>query len=195
MAGMPAPELPADSPWSASPQTGGRIHSHDPFAPAERERSSTRRFRGRLAAAVTLWTAPGPAGLTVSSMMLADGDPARVLGLVHEDSDLFDALREVRRFAVSLLGTADRRLADRFAGVMPSPGGLFATGKWTETPYGPIPAHVGTWVGCSFDGARPVGWSQLVEGTVERVEVKGEAGLFYYRGHYGDVPEPGSAST
>ena len=36
---------------------GGRIHSSDPFATPEEERSPVRRLRGRLAAPVTLWTA------------------------------------------------------------------------------------------------------------------------------------------
>ena len=89
--------------------------------------SPVRRLRGRLATAVTLWTTPGPAGLTVSSMMVADGAPGRVLGLVDEESDFFDAVRRSRRFAVVPLADADQQVADRFAGLMPAPGGLFAT--------------------------------------------------------------------
>ena len=47
-------------------EPGARIHSSDPFATPEQDKSPVRRLRGRLAAAVTLWTTPGPAGLTVS---------------------------------------------------------------------------------------------------------------------------------
>ena len=83
---------------------GGHIHSSDPFATPEQDRSPVRRLRGRLAATVTLWTAPGPAGLTVSSMLVADGDPGRVLGLVDEESDFWDAVSVARRFAVTPLG-------------------------------------------------------------------------------------------
>ena len=56
------------------------IHSTDPFATPEEQRSPLRRLRGRLAAPVTLWTADGPAGpagLTVSSMLVAEGEPGR----------------------------------------------------------------------------------------------------------------------
>jgi 3-hydroxy-9,10-secoandrosta-1,3,5(10)-triene-9,17-dione monooxygenase reductase component len=49
-----------------SDEPGARIHSTDPFAVPDNEKSQVRRLRGRLAATVTLWTAPGPAGLTVS---------------------------------------------------------------------------------------------------------------------------------
>src|SRR4029453_7056462 len=94
-------------------EPGARIHSSDPFATPEQDKSAVRRFRGRLASAVTLWTTTGPAGLTVSSMMVADGEPGRVLGLVDEESDFYDAVRRSRTFTVIPLGVGDQQLADR----------------------------------------------------------------------------------
>jgi len=145
-----------------------------------------RRLRGRLAAPVTLWTAPGPSGLTVSSMLVADGDPGRVLGLVDEESDFWDALSVAKRFAVVPLGPGDQQLADRFAGLMPAPGGLFATGDWAETSYGPVPAGAGTWAGCRLDGERPYGWGLLVEATIETITITdvAPAPLLHFRGRY-----------
>jgi 3-hydroxy-9,10-secoandrosta-1,3,5(10)-triene-9,17-dione monooxygenase reductase component len=164
---------------------GAQIHDTDPFATPERERSPVRRLRGRLAAAVTLWTAPGPAGLTVSSTVLGDGDPARLLGLLDEESELWAAVSEAGRFAVAPLSPQHRQLADRFAGLLPAPGGLFAGQGWTQTPYGPVPSDASTWVGCRFDGAREFGWSLLVEATVERIELQSDAApLLRYRGRY-----------
>jgi 3-hydroxy-9,10-secoandrosta-1,3,5(10)-triene-9,17-dione monooxygenase reductase component len=164
---------------------GGRIHSSDPFAIPDQEKSAVRRLRGRLAAPVTLWTAPGPAGLTVSSMLVADGDPGRVLGLIDEESDLWEAAERAGRFAVAPLGPADRQLADRFAGLMPAPGGLFAAGEWTPTDYGPIPAAAATWAGCRLVDSRPCAWALLVEGVVETVETgPAAAPLVHYRGRY-----------
>ena len=167
---------------------GGRIHSSDPFATPDQEKSPVRRLRGRLTAAVTLWTAPGPAGLTVSSVMIADGDPGRVLGLIDEESDFWDAAERTRRFAVTPLTAADRQLADRFAGLMPAPGGLFAADAWTDTGYGPVPAHTDTWAGCRLESARPCGWALLVEAVIDTVRAGPfPAPLVHHRGRYREL--------
>jgi flavin reductase (DIM6/NTAB) family NADH-FMN oxidoreductase RutF len=160
-------------------------HSSDPFATPEQDRSPVRRLRGRLAAAVTLWTAPGPAGLTVSSMLVADGEPGRVLGLIDAESEFWDAAGRARRFAVVPLGADEQQVADRFAGLMPAPGGLFASGEWTDTDYGPVPAGAGTWAGCRLESDRPTGWALLVEAAIETVRLDdAPAPLMHFRGRY-----------
>jgi len=161
------------------------IHSTDPFATPEGERSPVRRLRGRLPAGVTLWTAPGPAGLTVSSTLVVDGDPAHVLGHLDEESDLWAAIESAGVFAVAVLERGDAQLADRFAGLMPAPGGLFRQDDWRETPYGPVPARPVTWAGCRLAETRTLGWGLLVDGTVETVE-PGPPGepLIHHRGRY-----------
>ena len=167
---------------------GGQIHASDPFATPESDKSAVRRLRGRLAAPVTLWTAPGPSGLTVSSIVVADGEPGRVVGLIDEESDFWAAAEAAGRFTVTPLTPADRQLADRFAGLMPSPGGLFATGDWAETPYGPVPPHVGTWAGCRLESHRPCGWALLVEAVIETVEAgPAPEPLVHFRGRYRTV--------
>lgn len=176
---------------------GARIHHTDPFATPEQHRSPVRRFRGRLAAPVTLWTAyhpavagaaARPAGLTVSSTLVADGEPARLLGLIDEESELWAAVSASGRFAVAPLTPADRQLADQFAGLFPAPGGPFASGTWTDNGYGPVPATGGGWVGCRLDGAREYGWALLVEATIERVELADPAPpLVHHRGRYREL--------
>ncbi len=176
------------------------IHHTDPFATPEHERSPVRRLRGRLPAAVTLWTATAPsgrasgaggnsgepAGLTVSSTLVVDGEPGRLVGLLDEESELWAAAAAAGRFAVAPLSPADRQLADRFAGVLPAPGGLFQGYDWTATPYGPVPA--GTWAGCRLDASRPFGWGLLVEATIERIELGEPAPpLVYHRGRYREL--------
>jgi flavin reductase (DIM6/NTAB) family NADH-FMN oxidoreductase RutF len=164
------------------------IHGTDPFATPDEERSPLRRLRGRLPAAVTLWTAPGPAGLTVSSTLIADGEPGRVLGLVDDESELWSAIEAAGRFAVIPLAPRHRQLADRFAGLMPAPGGLFRGEAWTGTGYGPVPAELASWAGCRLDAARPYGWGLLVEATIEQVEIgTPEEPLVHYRGRYRDL--------
>lgn len=173
--------------FHVNPEPGVHIHSTDPFATPDQDKSPIRRLRGRLAAPVTLWTAPGPAGLTVSSMLVADGDPGRVLGLVDEESDFFDAAMAARRFAVTPLGPGNEQLSDKFAGLMPAPGGLFAGGDWIETPFGPVPGWAGTWAGCLIDAERPYGWAKLIEATIETVVLGDETDpgpLLHFRGRY-----------
>jgi flavin reductase (DIM6/NTAB) family NADH-FMN oxidoreductase RutF len=164
------------------------ISPSDPFATPDHLRSPVRRLRGRLPSAVTLWTAPGPAGLTVSSTLVVDGDPGRLLGVLDGESELWAAIEDAGRFAVTVLTSADRQLADRFAGLMPAPGGLFAGGGWRESGYGPVPDGRTSWAGCRLDEARPVGWGLLVEATIEAVEL-GEAQppLVHYRGRYREL--------
>lgn len=167
------------------------IHTSDPFATPEGDKSDVRRLRGRLAAPVTLWSCSSsdrPAGLTVSSILVADGEPGRVLGLIDDESGFWEAVEESGRFAVTPLTPADQQLADRFAGLMPAPGGLFATGEWTPTPYGPVPAHAGTWAGCRLESHRPCGWALLVEAVIETVVAGPDPRpLVHYRGRYRNV--------
>jgi 3-hydroxy-9,10-secoandrosta-1,3,5(10)-triene-9,17-dione monooxygenase reductase component len=162
------------------------IHHTDPFATPEEDRSPVRRLRGRLVAPVTLWTAPGPAGLTVSSVLVADGDPGRVLGLLDDESALWTAISAAGRFAVCPLGEGQRSIADRFAGLAPAPGGPFAHDEWDETGYGPVLAGDRTWAGCVLDTARGYGWGMLVEATIAHITFgsRDAMPLAYHRGRY-----------
>ena len=150
-----------------------------------------RRLRARIPAAVSLWTARTadgrPAGLTVSSTMVVDGEPGRVLGVLDEESMLWHALRGGDgRLAVAPLRESDGQLADIFAGLMPSPGGPFVGQAWRDTRWGPVLEGVTGWAGCRLDGSRPMGWGLLVEATIEHVEISDHdpVPLLHYRGRY-----------
>jgi 3-hydroxy-9,10-secoandrosta-1,3,5(10)-triene-9,17-dione monooxygenase reductase component len=120
-------------------------------------------------------------------MLVADGDPGRVLGLLDAESDLWESLDKSGHFAVMPLGPGDRQLADRFAGLMPAPGGLFASGDWVSTPYGPVLASAGAWAGCRLESSRECGWALLVEGVIEKISFdRDTAPLIHYRGRYID---------
>ncbi|MPZ60287.1 MAG: flavin reductase [Propionibacteriales bacterium] len=167
------------------------IHGDHPFLPPEGERSPVRRFRGRLATGVTVWTSAyggRRAGLTVSSMMVADGDPARLLALIDPDSDLWEVLAESETVAVSVLGYDDRALAEAFAGVAPAPGGPFRLGSWIETEWGPVLDSAYPWAGGRLldDGTREVGWALLVEAVLEHVDLRtADSGyLTHHRARY-----------
>lgn len=166
------------------------IHSDHPFLEPEHERDPLRRFRGRLGGPVSLWTAGGNdgaerAGLTVSSLMVAAGEPGRVLGLLDPDSDLCERLRETGRAVVALLGWEHRDLADAFAGVAPAPGGPFRTGSFTTTPWGPRLDTALAWADVTLESEREAGWSSLVTCTVDEVGIGDDAPpLVHRRGRY-----------
>jgi len=165
------------------------IHSEHPFLDPEPD--PVRRFRGRLGGVVTLWTcgssssSSSGSGLTVSSLMVANGSPAHVLALLDPDSSFLAGLRASTTSVVQLLGWGHRDLADAFAGVAPAPGGPFRMAQWRETEWGPVLADATTWAGVRLAEARSVGWSELVDCVVEHVEVGDEdAPLVHRRGRY-----------
>jgi flavin reductase (DIM6/NTAB) family NADH-FMN oxidoreductase RutF len=166
------------------------IHGSDPFATPPAERSGVRRLRGRLPAAVTLWTAyhadHRPAGLTVSSTLVVDGDPGCVLGVLDDESELYAAVRSAGRFVMAPLRDRDAQLADRFAGTMPAPGGPFAGNDWRETESGPLLVGLTSHAECVVTDVRPVGWGWLVEAELARVELAEETvrPLVHHRGRY-----------
>jgi flavin reductase (DIM6/NTAB) family NADH-FMN oxidoreductase RutF len=166
------------------------IHSSNPFETPDEAKSPVRRLRGRLPLPVTLWTAYEPdghrVGLTVSSTIVVDGSPGRLIGLLDEESAVWTAIQRTGRFAVMPLREGDGQLADTFAGLMPAAGGPFAVGDWSDSEHGPVLAGVGAWAGCRLDDARPLGWAYLVESTIEHVELASEAPspLIHYRGRY-----------
>jgi flavin reductase (DIM6/NTAB) family NADH-FMN oxidoreductase RutF len=116
--------------------------------------------------------------------MIGDGDPGKVAGLIDDESDLWTAISRTQMLAISVLEDGDQQLADRFAGLLPAPGGLFRQGdQWVDTEFGPVTGR--SWVGCHLDEATPFGWSLLVKATIVKIEL-GEpaAPLLHHRGFY-----------
>lgn len=150
------------------------VHYGDPWADPEQSRDPLRRARGRLPAAVTIWTtdsaAAGVIGITVSSLLLAQGEPGYVAGLVGPDSDFAEAATASGRFVVHLLSddAGHRRLAQHFAGVLPAPEDQLST---VPTPAGPALRAVPDRVLCGVEGTRALGWSLLIEGRIDGVDL------------------------
>ena len=170
------------------------IHSEHPFLPPEGERNPIRRFRGRMVLPVSVWTAVRggrKAGWTVSSMIVADGEPAEVLGLLDEDATLADLLADGEAVAISLLGGGHRGLADAFAELAPAPGGPFTLGRWTDTAWGPVLADAPGWLGARLsDTTSRAGWNLLLRAEIEHAEVAADADevLGHLRGRYRTLP-------
>ncbi|MGJ6979759.1 flavin reductase family protein [Aestuariimicrobium soli] len=186
------------------------IHSSHPFLDSQRD--AGRQLRGRLGARVSIWTsgtlpeasdltlserlsspasgaAPAPAeqaaGLTVSSMMVAAGDPWRLIALLDPDAALTHRLRSTGTAAVNLIDWPDRHLADVFAGLAPAPGGPFAAADFEATPWGPHLASSATWAGVELEAAVEVGWSLQVTCVARKIHLGDDPEpLHHVRGHY-----------
>ncbi len=160
----------------------------DPFATPDAQRDPARRLRGRLAAPVTVWTAvdaDGAAvGLTVSSVLVVEGAPAEMVGVIGPLSDLAEALGVGRRFVVHLLASDQARLAEQFAGRFP--GDPFAEQAWAASAWGPTLERLGTRASCTVTGRQPLGYGLLVRGRIDGVVLGGErpGPLVHYRGRY-----------
>ncbi len=135
---------------------------------------------------VTVWASgigAGRAGLTISSLIVANGEPAHVLGVIDPDSDWWSSAPET--VVVNVLGAEHRYLADAFAGTVPAPGGPFTLGEWTDGDWGPVLADGVGWLGVRLLAEpRTVGWGLLVEGVVEHVELGEAEALIHLRGRY-----------
>lgn len=163
------------------------IHSEDPFAVPVDRRDPVRRLRGRLAAPVTVLTAESdnPAGLTVSSFFVVEGDVPRTAALVGPGSDFLDEAEASEAFVAHVLAGGDHVVADVFAGLRPAPGGMFASLDTQATAWGPRLSAVGDWAGCRLEEIRSLGDQLIVVGRIEELAVSDLADpLIYFRGGY-----------
>ena len=166
----------------------GAIHDEHPFADPEDRRDPIRRFRGRLSSPVTVVTAGkvgGWSGLTVSSLLVAAEEEARIDFVLGPDSYLWDAIRDTGRFVVHILETSQRTLSDRFAGVAPSPGGPFVDLEVENSEHGPVLSACPSRAYCTLESVRRGVGHLLVEGAIESVELHDlDAPLQWFRGFY-----------
>jgi len=166
----------------------GGIHEEHPFATPVADRDPVRRFRGRLAAPVTIVTAGDEddrVGLTVSSLVVAEGEPSLVYMLLGPATDLWFAVDETRRFVVHVAEADHRGMADVFAGIRPSPGGPFFGLDTVQSDHGPVITALANRAYCRLVASREESYSLLVAGAVERVDLgELEDPLSYFRGRY-----------
>lgn len=160
----------------------------NPFVPPIEEREPLRRFRGRLAAPVTIVTAGDAdrrAGLTVSSLFVIEGEPGGIHLVVGPVTDLWDVIEQTGRCVVHIAQASHRALSDIFAGLRPSPGGPFAAVDTTPSDWGPVITDMPDRAACSVLEMTEVGWSGVVETRVDRVELsEGGRPLIHHRGGY-----------
>lgn len=166
----------------------GGIHDEHPFVLPADQRDPVRQFRGRLAAPVTIVTAgqEGHAvGLTVSSVMVAEGTPSYLYFLVGGTTELFYAMDTTGKFVVHVCSSEHRDRSEVFAGRRPSPGGPFVGLDVRQTPWGPVIEDMGNRVFCSVADMDEDSYSIIVEATIDELELDEIVDpLVYFRGAY-----------
>ena len=175
----------------------GNVHYEDPFATPADKREPARRLRGRLAAPVTIWTSGDPgnrSGLTVSSILVAEGAPSLVLGLISDTAEVYETLKITGSCVVHLLDHSHRIVADQFAGLRPSPGGLFVDQEIEDTEWGPALASFTNRAYCRYLDDVDSGYQRLVRASIERIELEDlDHPLIYFRGRYRSLGPEGRA--
>ncbi len=160
----------------------------NPFLPPPSERDPVRRFRGRLATPVTILTTGAGrtrTGITVSSLVVIEGEPGILRAVVGPVSDAWHTLTETRRLVVHVCDHTHQVLGDVFALLRPNPGGLFAGVAHRESDWGPVLDDIPTRLYASVTDMEEVGWSGMVTATIDRVEVDDLTDpLVYFRGRY-----------
>lgn len=165
-----------------------RIGGSDPFATSPEDRDPIRRLRGRLAAPVTVWTARNlvgsPAGITISSVHVVEGDPPVVLGLIDPLSGFWNAVQETGAFVLQVLASSQVSIAQKFA--MQIPVDPFDQTDLISTPWGPVLSEVMTWAGCTLIDSVDEGYALLVRARLDEINVNEGAArpLVYFRGKY-----------
>jgi flavin reductase (DIM6/NTAB) family NADH-FMN oxidoreductase RutF len=178
--------VPSDEP--GSPRSSLRFGN--PWADPPSERDPVRQARARLPAPVTVWTA-GQAewvGLTVSSLLLAQGEPGQLVGLIGPDTDVAETIAETGLFVVHLLTDRPehRRLAQHFAGTLRADPDLL---RVEASDHGPRLLCVPDQLACRLHSRHPCGWSELVEASIDDVQWANgthasRPALLWYRGGF-----------
>jgi flavin reductase (DIM6/NTAB) family NADH-FMN oxidoreductase RutF len=139
---------------------------------------------------VTVWTthadATGPAGITVASILVAEGQPAMILGLIDPLSAFADAVVDSCRFVVHVVAEAQAKLADQLAGRSPTALDRFDDLEVSQSPWGPVLHDLTTRAYCTVLDATEAGESNLIRAAVDEIELSGTppAPLVYVRGFY-----------
>jgi flavin reductase (DIM6/NTAB) family NADH-FMN oxidoreductase RutF len=166
----------------------GGIHEEHPFVVPPEQRDPVRQFWGRLGAPVAIVTSGEEGhgvGLTVSSMMVAEGTPPFLYFLVGGTTELFYAMDTTGKFVVHVCESSHRARAEAFAGQRPAPGGPFTGLPVRHTPWGPVIEDMGSRVFCSVADMDEDSYSIIVEATIDELELSDvEDPLLYFRGAY-----------
>lgn len=124
-------------------------------------------------------------GLTVSSLFVNEGDPGEIHMVIGPLTDLWEALQETGRCVIHVAGSEHAGRADVFAGLRPSPGGIFAGSETATSDWGPVLVDLPTRAYCTVVSMEERGWSGVVIATVDKIDIAGlDDPLIHFRGAY-----------
>ncbi len=117
-------------------------------------------------------------------MLVVEGEPPEVIGLLGPLSDFWDVVRESKQFVVHVLQADQARIADQFA--LRYPGDPFEGLSVSSSPWGPVLDTVAVRAACSFSGYTEIGYSLLVRARIDDVVAEGDDvyPLVHYRSRY-----------
>lgn len=146
----------------------------------------------RAVTGVTIVTTDGELGRfgqTVSAMSSVSADPPMLLVCINRKSPITAAIERHGSFAVNVLRSDQRRLADTFAGRPRSgPAYDFAAARW-ETAHTGAPLLTGAIArfDCTLDAAHIAGTHTIYVGVVAAAGGGAGAPLLYGRRSYGEL--------
>ena len=135
----------------------------------------------RWASGVTIVTAAGPVGMTVSAFSSLSLEPPLIQVSLANAAATCDAVLQADGFAVHILEDDQSGLSDRFAG----PGERFDGLSWTPGPFDAPLLHGGVArIVCERHAISGGGDHTILIGRVVQVDTHPGAPLLYYRGGY-----------
>ncbi len=144
----------------------------------------------QLAAGVTLVTTAHRgrrAGLTATAVCSVSAEPPQLLACINHALEAHDAIRRAGVFAVNVLASHQRPLAERFGGVVDLHGGdRFDAGTWIELATGaPVLDPCLAAFDCVVAEAVPASTHTIFIGRVEAVRARPDLSpLLYAEGDY-----------
>lgn len=135
----------------------------------------------RWASGVTVVTAAGPVGMTISAFSSLSLDPPLILVSLAKAAATHDAVLAAVGFAVHILEDDQADVSHRFATAQHRFNGI----DWDEGPYGAPLLHGGVArLACERHSTADGGDHTILVGRVVQVDVHAGEPLLYYRGSY-----------
>lgn len=145
----------------------------------------------RFAASVSIITAGRPGrrlGITATAVCSLTAEPPQILSCVNQNSPIESVIRETGRFAINVLGSHQRAVADVFSGATGHRGEeRFLQHSWLDGDYGvPVLDEALATFQCELVTAHPTSTHSILIGRVLDVRLEGSpSALIYQDGAYG----------